>query len=32
MIDRTGRVARTTRVPVADAAMMRDFALTWTYV
>ncbi|MDP9681622.1 carotenoid cleavage dioxygenase-like enzyme [Streptomyces griseoviridis] len=30
MIDRTGRVTRTTRVPVADAPMMRDFALTGT--
>ncbi|MEU6389652.1 carotenoid oxygenase family protein [Streptomyces sp. NPDC046939] len=32
MIDRTGRVARTTRVPVADAPMMHDFALTGKYV
>lgn len=32
MIDRTGRVARTTRVPVADAPMMHDFALTERYV
>ncbi|MEU6349123.1 carotenoid oxygenase family protein [Streptomyces sp. NPDC047072] len=32
MIDRTGRVARTTRVPVADAPMMHDFALTEKYV
>ncbi|MEU1662487.1 carotenoid oxygenase family protein [Streptomyces sparsogenes] len=32
MIDRTGRVARTTRIPVADAPMMHDFALTEEYV
>ncbi|MFE0134724.1 carotenoid oxygenase family protein [Streptomyces sp. NPDC059037] len=32
MIDRTGRVARTTKVPVADAPMMHDFALTEKYV
>ncbi|MER7349794.1 carotenoid oxygenase family protein [Streptomyces aurantiacus] len=32
MIDRTGRVARTTEVPVADAPMMHDFALTQKYV
>jgi len=32
VIDRTGRVARTTRVPVADAPMMHDFALTQRYV
>ncbi|XIG80348.1 dioxygenase [Streptomyces sp. SGAir0957] len=32
MIDGTGRVARTTRVPVADAPMMHDFALTGKYV
>ncbi|MDC2956581.1 carotenoid oxygenase family protein [Streptomyces gilvifuscus] len=32
MIDRTGRVARTTRVAVADAPMMHDFALTGKYV
>ncbi|MYR45690.1 carotenoid oxygenase family protein [Streptomyces sp. SID5910] len=32
VIDRTGRVARTTRVPVADAPMMHDFALTGKYV
>lgn len=32
MIDRTGRVARTTRIPVADAPMMHDFALTKKYV
>ncbi|WP_405656394.1 carotenoid oxygenase family protein [Streptomyces sp. RK9] len=32
MIDRTGRVARTTRVPVPDAPMMHDFALTEKYV
>ncbi|MFE9247386.1 carotenoid oxygenase family protein [Streptomyces sp. NPDC007088] len=32
VVDRTGRVARTTRVPVADAPMMHDFALTEKYV
>ncbi|MBO1332743.1 carotenoid oxygenase family protein [Streptomyces sp. VRA16 Mangrove soil] len=32
MIDRTGRVARTARIPVADAPMMHDFALTERYV
>lgn len=32
MIDRTGRVARTTRIPVSDAPMMHDFALTRKYV
>ncbi|MFH8342662.1 carotenoid oxygenase family protein [Streptomyces sp. AM6-12] len=32
MIDRSGRVVRTTRVPVADAPMMHDFALTGKYV
>ncbi|QIB48186.1 carotenoid oxygenase family protein [Streptomyces aureoverticillatus] len=32
MIDRTGRVARSTRIPVADAPMMHDFALTQKYV
>jgi carotenoid cleavage dioxygenase len=32
MIDRTGRVARATRIPVADAPMMHDFALTEKYV
>ncbi|MFD5700238.1 carotenoid oxygenase family protein [Streptomyces lasiicapitis] len=32
MIDRTGRVARSTKVPVADAPMMHDFALTQKYV
>ncbi|MFI6345301.1 carotenoid oxygenase family protein [Streptomyces sp. NPDC050560] len=32
MIDRTGRVARTTKIPVADAPMMHDFALTGKYV
>lgn len=32
MIDRTGRVARSTEIPVADAPMMHDFALTQTYV
>ncbi|MFE7263756.1 carotenoid oxygenase family protein [Streptomyces sp. NPDC057592] len=32
VIDRTGRVARTHRIPVADAPMMHDFALTGKYV
>ncbi|MGW4142641.1 carotenoid oxygenase family protein [Streptomyces mirabilis] len=32
VIDHTGRVARTTRIPVADAPMMHDFALTEKYV
>ncbi|MGW0962001.1 carotenoid oxygenase family protein [Streptomyces gelaticus] len=32
VIDRTGRVARTTRIPVAEAPMMHDFALTGKYV
>ncbi|MGY0020348.1 carotenoid oxygenase family protein [Streptomyces sp. YJ-C3] len=32
MIDRTGRVAATHRIPVADAPMMHDFALTGKYV
>lgn len=32
MIDRTGRVARSTRIPVAGAPMMHDFALTQKYV
>ncbi|MFD9792812.1 carotenoid oxygenase family protein [Streptomyces sp. NPDC059070] len=32
VVDRTGRVARTTRVPVADAPMMHDFALTERHV
>lgn len=32
VVDRTGRVARTTRIPVADAPMMHDFALTGKYV
>ncbi|MER5302546.1 carotenoid oxygenase family protein [Streptomyces lasiicapitis] len=32
MIDRTGRVARSTKIPVADAPMMHDFALTQKYV
>ncbi|WP_030684674.1 carotenoid oxygenase family protein [Streptomyces sp. NRRL B-1347] len=32
VVDRTGRVARTTRIPVADAPMMHDFALTRRYV
>ncbi|GAB7106731.1 carotenoid oxygenase family protein [Streptomyces phaeofaciens JCM 4814] len=32
VIDRTGRVAGTTRIPVADAPMMHDFALTAKYV
>ncbi|MCI3934683.1 carotenoid oxygenase family protein [Streptomyces sp. AN091965] len=32
VIDSTGRVARTTRIPVADAPMMHDFALTRNHV
>ncbi|MEW1859731.1 carotenoid oxygenase family protein [Streptomyces sp. NPDC088194] len=32
VVDRTGRVARTTRIPVADSPMMHDFALTGRYV
>lgn len=32
VIDGTGRVARSTRIPVADAPMMHDFALTGKYV
>lgn len=32
MIDRTGRVADSHRIPVADAPMMHDFALTEKYV
>ncbi|MFJ6084753.1 carotenoid oxygenase family protein [Streptomyces sp. NPDC092369] len=32
VIDHTGRVVRTTRIPVADAPMMHDFALTEKYV
>ncbi|MFE0101848.1 carotenoid oxygenase family protein [Streptomyces sp. NPDC059009] len=32
MIDRTGRMARTHKIPVADAPMMHDFALTEKYV
>ncbi|WP_405623826.1 carotenoid oxygenase family protein [Streptomyces sp. NBC_00076] len=32
MVDRTGRVVRATRIPVADAPMMHDFALTEKYV
>ncbi|QDQ15138.1 carotenoid oxygenase family protein [Streptomyces spectabilis] len=32
VVDGTGRVARTTRIPVADAPMMHDFALTRKYV
>lgn len=32
VIDHTGRVARTTRIPVAEAPMMHDFALTEKYV
>ncbi|CAK7286825.1 carotenoid oxygenase family protein [Streptomyces misionensis] len=32
LIDRTGRVVRTTRIAVADAPMMHDFALTEKYV
>ncbi|GGR88080.1 dioxygenase [Streptomyces aureoverticillatus] len=31
VVDRTGRVARATRIPVADAPMMHDFALTQKY-
>ncbi|RKN40837.1 carotenoid oxygenase family protein [Streptomyces hoynatensis] len=32
VVDRSGRVARTTRIPVADAPMMHDFALTERHV
>ncbi|WP_330302305.1 MULTISPECIES: carotenoid oxygenase family protein [unclassified Streptomyces] len=32
VIDHTGRLVRTTRIPVADAPMMHDFALTEKYV
>ena len=32
MIDRTGKVARSNKIPVADAPMMHDFALTQKYV
>ncbi|MFJ9820926.1 carotenoid oxygenase family protein [Streptomyces sp. NPDC101151] len=32
VVDPAGRVARTTRIPVADAPMMHDFALTERYV
>ncbi|MEU6476806.1 carotenoid oxygenase family protein [Streptomyces sp. NPDC047017] len=32
VVDPAGRVARTTRVPVADAPMLHDFALTEKYV
>ncbi|MDT3396180.1 carotenoid oxygenase family protein [Streptomyces sp. B1866] len=32
VVDRTGRVARTTRVPVAGSPMMHDFALTEKHV
>lgn len=32
VVDHTGRVARTTRIPVADSPMMHDFALTERYV
>ncbi|MFF0139216.1 carotenoid oxygenase family protein [Streptomyces sp. NPDC005227] len=32
VIDPSGRVVRTTRIPVADAPMMHDFALTERYV
>ncbi|MFB6819848.1 carotenoid oxygenase family protein, partial [Streptomyces sp. NPDC056347] len=32
VVDHTGRVARTSRIPVADAPMMHDFALTAKYV
>ncbi|MFK0248830.1 carotenoid oxygenase family protein [Amycolatopsis azurea] len=32
MVDRTGRVVRTTRIPVTDSPMMHDFGLTENYV
>ncbi|UNS96098.1 carotenoid oxygenase family protein [Streptomyces tubbatahanensis] len=32
VMDHTGRLARTHRIPVADAPMMHDFALTGKYV
>jgi carotenoid cleavage dioxygenase-like enzyme len=32
VVDRTGRVARTTRIPVAGSPMMHDFALTRRHV
>jgi carotenoid cleavage dioxygenase-like enzyme len=32
VIDHTGRVVRTTRIPVADSPMMHDFALTERHV
>ncbi|PBC65862.1 dioxygenase [Streptomyces sp. Tue6028] len=32
VVDHTGRVVRTTRIPVAGAPMMHDFALTEKYV
>ncbi|MEV5875263.1 carotenoid oxygenase family protein [Streptomyces sp. NPDC052101] len=32
VVDGAGRLARTTRIPVADAPMMHDFALTERYV
>ncbi|MHC3469960.1 carotenoid oxygenase family protein [Streptomyces sp. 7R007] len=32
VVDHTGRLVRTTRVPVTDGPMMHDFALTETYV
>jgi carotenoid cleavage dioxygenase len=32
VVDHTGRVVRTTRIPVADSPMMHDFALTERYV
>ncbi|UUV32858.1 carotenoid oxygenase family protein [Amycolatopsis roodepoortensis] len=32
MVDRTGRVVRTTRIPVSDSPMMHDFGLTENYV
>ncbi|MFJ5610382.1 carotenoid oxygenase family protein [Streptomyces sp. NPDC093221] len=32
VIDHTGKVVRTTRIPVADSPMMHDFALTERYV
>ncbi|MBE1577541.1 carotenoid oxygenase family protein [Amycolatopsis roodepoortensis] len=31
-VDRTGRVVRTTRIPVSDSPMMHDFGLTENYV
>jgi carotenoid cleavage dioxygenase len=32
VVNRTGKVARTTRIPVADSPMMHDFALTERHV